>query len=665
MLKVTSPTRYALPRPLRLSPVPRCARRFTSDAPSPHSSTDLLDLYRQLVADGRLKWDDEQVRCIMKLRHLLKTLGSYSPPLELLAKLSPVAPFIAQQQKPRPFWWNLRDKSPSGLGIDTNSEDEKGLVRVLSGEEELANLTTPKGFCLVGPPGTGKSLLLSLFYDLLPISKCRVHYHAFTLELYKQVFEEISRNRSFEEEEYEKVMKNKEMAARKGWKSVFAGGRWDEQGGERVMWTKEEGMTFNIARKMILRYSVLYFDEFQLIDATAAALIRDVLSWYWRLGGVILTCSNRVPEDLYHHGVQRERLSGFLDALKARCEVVQVDGGRDWRLNDVKGDRTRWYKNADAGFEGAWKEATSGCKVESRTITVYGRPLKVAKASDSACRFTFAELCEEALGPADYLALVSTFKTFFIDEVPTLYLRHKNEARRFINLIDALYESRCQLHLRTPASPFDLFFPDALALSSEEQEALTNERMMSAEALSATLQVPYRPNVSYYNNLTSSQQNRENTEAKKKGSSFSVLGIWTGEDEKFAYKRAVSRLIEMTTSSAAYASEAWRPLSGTLWQGDVDRSGPQQRPLFADTQKRHEASISKQDERPSSDPLLLKIRTKKQADALPPVIKEQHVWGVADEWGKGAGRWGQGVKAYERVDTIAEHRRRVMPGGGS
>ncbi|WVQ74984.1 hypothetical protein IAR50_004592 [Cryptococcus sp. DSM 104548] len=654
MFRITPPARCAPRLSLRSSCAPRCIRLLTSNAPSSHASTDLLDLYRQLVADGRLKWDDEQVRCIMKLRHLLKALSSYSPPLELLAKLSPVAPFIAQQQNSRPSWWNLRDNTPIGLGIDTKSEDEKGLVRVLSGEEELANLTTPKGFCLVGPPGTGKSLLLSLFYDLLPISKCRVHYHAFTLELYKQVFQELSRNRSSEEEEFEKVMKNKEMAGRKGWKSVFAGGRWNEQGGQQIVWTKEEGMTFKIARNMILRYSVLYFDEFQLIDATAAALIRDVLSWYWRLGGVIVTCSNRVPEDLYHHGVQRERLSGFLDALKSRCEVVQVDGGRDWRLSDDKGERTRWYKSADEGFETAWKDAVLEGKVESRTITVYGRPLRVARASGPVCRFTFAELCDEALGPADYLALVSTFKTFFIDEVPTLYLRHKNEARRFINLIDALYESRCQLHLRTPANPLDLFFPDALALSSEEQEALTNERMMSAEALSATLQVPYRPNVSYYNNLTSSQQNRENAEAKKKGSSFSVLGIWTGEDEKFAYKRAVSRLMEMTTTSSNYASEAWRPLSGALWQGDVDRCGPQQRPPFADTQRRHEASVSQHDERASSDPLLTRIRTKKpsaevrqEVDASPPVIKEQHVWGVADEWGKGAGRWGQGVKAFD------------------
>lgn len=103
----------------------------------------------------------------------------------------------------------------------------------------------PKGILLTGPPGSGKSLLLSLFYQLLPISKRRIHYHAFTLALYKEVFAEMNRRKSSDEEEWERKARNKELAGRKGWKSVFAGGRWDEEGKERPVWTKEEGVAFN------------------------------------------------------------------------------------------------------------------------------------------------------------------------------------------------------------------------------------------------------------------------------------------------------------------------------------------------------------------------------------------------------------------------------------
>ncbi|WVN86821.1 uncharacterized protein L203_101994 [Cryptococcus depauperatus CBS 7841] len=94
---------------------------------------------------------------------------------------------------------------------------------------------------------------------------------------------------------------------------------------------KERGMAFNISHKMILQYTVLYFDELQLINASSVALTRDVLSWYWRLGGVIVTCFNHILEDLHLHGVHRERLADFLDSLKARCEVLHVDEGRSWR----------------------------------------------------------------------------------------------------------------------------------------------------------------------------------------------------------------------------------------------------------------------------------------------------------------------------------------------
>ena len=123
-------------------------------------------------------------------------------------------------------------------------EMEQGLVRVLSGEEEIANLNTPKGIMITGPPGTGKSFVLSLFYDLIPTThKRRWHYHAFTLFLYREVFVEMERRRKEEREGVK--LENMEKAAKRGWKSVFAGGKWEEgEEGDLEAYEKVETIPF-------------------------------------------------------------------------------------------------------------------------------------------------------------------------------------------------------------------------------------------------------------------------------------------------------------------------------------------------------------------------------------------------------------------------------------
>lgn len=169
--------------------------------------------------------------------------------MDLVAKLTSYAPSAAKRaslQAKKAGWWDAKGRAAEVFGLDPA---EKALVRVLSGEEEIANLTTPKGIMLTGPPGeyhpscantynpklthtvgTGKSMVLSLFFDSLPTShKRRWHYHAFTLWLYRQVFVEMERRR-LEARPGAKV-ENMEKAAKKGWKSVFAGGRWEDDDG--------------------------------------------------------------------------------------------------------------------------------------------------------------------------------------------------------------------------------------------------------------------------------------------------------------------------------------------------------------------------------------------------------------------------------------------------
>lgn len=248
-----------------------------------------------------------------------------------------------------------------------------------------------------------------------------------------------------------------------------------------------------------------------------------------------------MPDDLYHHGVQRDRMAGFLDALKARCDVVELDGGRDWRRVAEETANVvpvqRWYDLGDAGFDQAWA-AEPGTEAPTELV-VYGRRVNVPIAKGDACCFPFAELCETPLGPADYLSLASTFRTFYIDDVPVLLLKNKNEARRLINLIDALCEestdrlttdeSKCKIVFRAAARPEHLFFPDALdpAIDPEHYDPIL------AESLSETLGAQPRANVSLYNPKT--RLEREKQDRADVGSSFSVMSIFTGEDERFAY----------------------------------------------------------------------------------------------------------------------------------
>jgi protein AFG1 len=230
-------------------------------------------------------------------------------------------------------------------------------------------------------------------------------------------------------------------------------------------------------------------------------------------------------------------------------------------------------------------------------------------------RFDFAQLCGQSLGPADYLTLASTFHTLVLDKVPILTVLKKNEARRFITLLDALYECRCKLLINAAAPPESLFFPDAAA--GTDDDLLWTESYTKAQLDMST---PYRPNMASYTGRNKDEMVVSVVDRPVDGSKLSAF---TGEDERFAFRRAVSRLYEMP-SRRWWESVRHVPMKDLPWarNGAVDESGEKE--VWG---LKHGASPFR------------------RSEERPPSFWDGHFWGVM-KWGRRAGRWGLGVDAY-------------------
>jgi len=191
---------------------------------------------------------------------------------------------------------------------------------------------------LTGPPGSGKSFLVDLWFQSVATPyKARKHYNQLVLEIYCAVWEETQRRMdaiyaSPKHENAERGPWNKTI--RQQFQNLVKTGtlpiRWprsnDVFGG-----ASDPPISFIVAKRLLLHHWLLIFDEIQLLDVSSANLLTDVLSWYWRMGGIVVGTSKKVPDELYRNGVQQERLEPFVEALKARCPVTILDAKKDWR----------------------------------------------------------------------------------------------------------------------------------------------------------------------------------------------------------------------------------------------------------------------------------------------------------------------------------------------
>ncbi len=275
----------------------------------------------------------------------------------------------------------------------------------------------PKGLYLWGGVGRGKSMLMDWFFEASDTpKKQRVHFHAFMLDVHSR----IAKHRK----------------------------------------TKEGDPIQAVAKDIAARTQLLCFDEFHVTDITDAMILSRLFEALWKRGLVVVATSNREPEGLYHNGLNRQLFQPFINMMPEHLVIHEFAGETDHRLRQLKSAPVFYSplgEQADAGVEAAWQRLIGAAVPRETILTVQGRELILRRTAAGVARASFDRLCNNNLGPADYLRLSHAFQTLILENVPQLGPHNRNEAKRFVTLIDALYETRTKLVMSAAVEPAELY----------------------------------------------------------------------------------------------------------------------------------------------------------------------------------------------------------------
>ena len=297
---------------------------------------------------------------------------------------------------------------------------KQGLLGRLFADKDEA---PPRGLYVYGEVGRGKTMLMDMFFQQSPVEhKRRAHFHEFMAEVHERIF---------------------------GLRQSIARGEIAD--GDVIALT---------AAAIFDQAWLLCFDEFHVTDIADAMILGRLFSRLFELGTVVVATSNVAPDDLYKGGLNRALFLPFIGQISEHMDVLRLDARTDFRLEKLAGVKM-WLVPADAAADAAlgqaWVRMTGNAPCKPRDISIKGRVLHVPCSAHGVARFSFADICEQPLAASDYLRLARDYHTILIDHIPVMDYPERNAVKRFIALIDTLYDNAVKLLASAQADPVSLY----------------------------------------------------------------------------------------------------------------------------------------------------------------------------------------------------------------
>lgn len=417
-------------------PLSRLVTRFSSSTAAAITWEPVTNVIRKRTEQGELHSDQAQERAARRLHRLQDALEGYDNEahIELVQHMH-----AEQDENDDPTVVEDEEANENRVPDEVleSTDDEETEERTMSPPLPPPP-PIPRGLFIHGHVGTGKSMLMDTFFQHAPVEKKRrVHFHAFLQNVHERIH----------------ALKQDDLKTQG---RSFA-----------VDTSKTRNPIYRVALQLASEVSLLCFDEFQVTDVADALILKQLFETLFQSGVVMVATSNRPPSDLYEGGLNRDYFLPFLDLLHQYCIVHELQSSVDYRTL-LSQDLDEFFIVADENdFEAASKQCNDifeqllqgKSPISMKLTTAFNRtvPVRQAHPGGIVARFQFDELCCKELGASDYRAIAEDFDIIILEDIPFLTLKDHDQARRFITLIDELYEGNCALFCSAVALPDKLF----------------------------------------------------------------------------------------------------------------------------------------------------------------------------------------------------------------